>query len=319
MLNAGVHTRILIFTLAAALAAPAAAAAAEKPTVTTGKANNVTPTSVTLHGNVNPRGSATSYYFQYGKTRSYGAQTGPISAGAGNKGVGVKADITGLTPLTTYHYRLVATNALGATTGQDKTVRTKPQPLALTLTANPNPTIFGGTTTLSGQLTGTGGPGQSVTLQQNAFPYTAGFANVGNPQVTDANGNFTFGVLSLTLNTQFRVITADKKTTSAVVTVGSAVIVRLGVKHRVKRRHLLRFAGTVSPVENGALYAVQRLKAGNWVTIAGASLHPYKSDRSRYSKRVRLVHSGRYRIFVGVADGSHVSNASSSRTIKVVR
>jgi hypothetical protein len=305
----------------AALAIPATASAAgpSKPVVATGTAANVTPTSARLRGSVNPEHSPTSYYFQYGTTARYGAQTGPINAGAGTTGVAAKSDVTGLTPNTTYHFRIVATNAVGASTGKDRTFKTRPQPLAITLSANPNPALFGATTTLFGQLTGTGGPGTSVVLQQNAFPYTSGFQNVGNAQVTDKSGNFSFAVLALTSNTQFRVVTSDRKTTSAIVTVGSAVIVRLGVKHKVRRHHLLRFAGTVSPAEDGALYAVQRKKGSTWVTVAGASLHHYKADRSRYAKRVRIAHSGTYRIFVGVNDGAHTSNSSSTRHIKATR
>jgi hypothetical protein len=320
VLNVCVHTRIPLIAIAVALAVPATATAAPnsnpKPSANTGGANNLTPTSVTLHGSVNPEGTPTSYYFQYGKTRAYGAQTGPVSAGTGKRSVAASSPITGLAPATTYHYRIVATNIAGATVGKDHDFKTKAQPLALTLTATPNPALFGATTTLTGQLTGTGGPGANVILQQNAFPYTAGFQTVGNPQVTDAAGNFAFAVLSLTSNTQFRVLTADKKAASAVVTVGSAVIVRLTVKHKVKRHHLLRFAGTVSPAEDGALYAVQREKGGTWVTVAGASLHHYKADRSRYSRRVRIAHSGTYRVFVGVNDGSHTSNSSSTRSVK---
>ena len=305
----------------ATLAVPATAVAAgpSKPVVTTGTATKITPTSARLRGSVNPGHSPTSYYFQYGPTARYGSQTGPVNAGAGARAVAARSDITGLTPNTTYHFRIVATNTVGAATGKDRTFKTKAQPLALSLAAAPNPVLFGGTTTLTGQLTGTGAAGANVILQQNAFPYTAGFQTVGNPQVTDAAGHFTFGVLSLTINTQYRVLTADKRTSSAVVTVGSAVIVRLGVKHKVRRHHLLRFAGTVSPAEDGALYAVQRRKGSTWVTVAGASLHHYKADRSRYSKRVRIAHSGTYRIYVGVNDGAHTSNASSTRRIRATR
>ena len=96
-------------------------------------------------------------------------------------------------------------------------------------------------------------------------------------------------------------------------------IVHLTVGHRVKRHHLLRFRGTVTPAEDGALYAVQRKSGSQWVTLAGSSLHHDTANSSRYSKRVRIAHSGTYRVYVGVNDGSHVSNASSSRSIKAHR
>src|SRR5581483_6229575 len=54
------------FTTPAASAAPAA---------TTVAASEVEPTSARLNGTVNPEGQPTTYYFQYGTTGAYGAQT----------------------------------------------------------------------------------------------------------------------------------------------------------------------------------------------------------------------------------------------------
>ena len=45
------------------------------PGIDTGVAASVSYGSVTLTGLVNPHGSNTSYYFQYGPTRAFGAQT----------------------------------------------------------------------------------------------------------------------------------------------------------------------------------------------------------------------------------------------------
>jgi DNA-binding beta-propeller fold protein YncE len=70
----------------------------------------------TLRGAVDPQGSATSYWFEYGPTTDYGAR-GPASvdesAGDGNAFVTVAQQIGGLEPGVTYHYRLVARNADG--------------------------------------------------------------------------------------------------------------------------------------------------------------------------------------------------------------
>ena len=48
----------------------------------------------------------------------------PASAGSGTKSVAVTAALTGLAAGTTYHFRLVATNASGTTTGADRTFAT---------------------------------------------------------------------------------------------------------------------------------------------------------------------------------------------------
>ncbi len=312
------RTAILAAVLTSLLASPAGASAATKPAVSTGGAAHVTPTSATLTGSVDPQGSSTSYVFQYGKTRAYGAQTGPASAGRGSAKVAATADVTGLAPATTYHYRLVATNAGGTTPGGDRSFRTAPQPLGFSLAATPNPVPFGGATTLAGQLTGTGSANRGVALQGKAFPYTTAFQPVGNQQITNAAGSFSFPVPALTANTQFRVVTNDGKATSPIVIVGSAVTVRLALSsHRPRSHSLVRFAGTVTPREEGALYAVQRLSGTRWVTIGGSSLRPYRAMSSRFAKRVRIAHSGSYRVYVGVADGSHVSSASSVQHIHV--
>jgi hypothetical protein len=314
------RTILGLAALAAAVAPSAAQAAPAKPGVATGAATSVTQTSATLTGKVNPKGTATTYYFQVGTTNRYGAQTGPTAAGTGTAAVNATAGLTGLAPATKYHFRLVATNSGGTTLGADKSFTTAKQPLGFAVTATPNPVAFGGPTTITGQLTGTDSAGRGVQLQQKAFPYTAGFANVGNAQVTNAQGTFAFPVLALTANTQFRVITTGAgSVASPVVLVGSSVAVRFAVSsHRIHSGRLVRFAGTVTPREDGALYAVQKLSGATWVTVGGSSLRAYTADKSRFAKRLRIRHSGTYRIYVGVADGSHVSNASTSQAIKVV-
>ena len=43
------------------------------PTVTTGSATSVTETGETLNGTVNPNGTGTKYYSEYGTSTSYGS------------------------------------------------------------------------------------------------------------------------------------------------------------------------------------------------------------------------------------------------------
>src|SRR5271166_4357538 len=83
----------------AALASRADAAVAPA-SVSTGSASAVSYGSATLHGSVNPHGSDASYYFQYGLTKAYGAQTTIADAGAGASAVGVSLPVAGLAPLT---------------------------------------------------------------------------------------------------------------------------------------------------------------------------------------------------------------------------
>jgi photosystem II stability/assembly factor-like uncharacterized protein len=81
------------------------------PTASTGSATLLTSTRARVAGSVNPNGGAASYWFEYGTTTAYGEQTSPTSAGSGSVATAVQAELTGLSPATTYHYRLVAQNA----------------------------------------------------------------------------------------------------------------------------------------------------------------------------------------------------------------
>jgi uncharacterized membrane protein len=93
------------------------------PVVITNAATNVTSSSATLNGRVDPHGLTTSVYFQYGTTSSYGSTTANHSFG-GNTYQSVSANISGLSGNTTYHFRIVATNSAGTTYGSDRTFRT---------------------------------------------------------------------------------------------------------------------------------------------------------------------------------------------------
>ncbi len=96
------------------------------PTVGTEPATEITATSATLNGSVNPNGSeVTTCSFEYGTTPSYGKSVPcATSPGKGNSPVAVSAKITALTPNTGYHFRLVAANGIGAAQAGDETFKT---------------------------------------------------------------------------------------------------------------------------------------------------------------------------------------------------
>lgn len=99
------------------------------PIVTTGEATGVTWVVGTLHGTVDPQGTATSYSFEYGPTTSYGAQTATTSAGAGTGAIDATGSMVGLMADRDYHYRIVAVQAGSiAAVGEDRTFHTWPDP-----------------------------------------------------------------------------------------------------------------------------------------------------------------------------------------------
>ncbi len=100
------------------------------PTVTTGAASSVTQTAATLNATVNPNGGEVSECtFEYGTSTSYGSSV-PCSTlpGDGDSAVAVSAPITGLSPNTTYFFRIVATGPGGTSDGVDQAVATLPNP-----------------------------------------------------------------------------------------------------------------------------------------------------------------------------------------------
>ncbi len=97
------------------------------PDARTEAASEAQATSVKVEGTVNPSGEpVTDCEFEYGKTTEYG-QSVPCSPapGGGSSPVSVSAQIAGLEPNTTYHYRVAATNASATRYGADRTVATE--------------------------------------------------------------------------------------------------------------------------------------------------------------------------------------------------
>lgn len=313
-------SRSVLTMLVLSLALPALAPAATKPAVTTGATANRGPNSVTLLGKVNPNGAATTYLFRYGPTTLYGSESVAAAAGDGSSALAVLANLGGLAPSTTYHYRLFAHNGFGTVQGADRIFKTPAQPLGLTLAATANPVAFGRPTTIAGTLSGTGNDGRQVVLQQNPFPYAGGFVTVGNPQLTGADGAFGFVLLSVPINTQYRVVLPEKPDVqSPIVGVGVAVRVSTSVSsQRVRTGGKVRFFGRVTPARPGAQIAVQKLNSKkNWVLVGGAITHSAGKSFSRYGKTVRIRRGGTYRVFVSIVDGNFVS--SVGRSVKIRR
>jgi len=103
-----------------------------QPSITSTFATDVTSTTATLAGRINPNTLETTYHFEYGTADCSvepGACTsvpvGGDSVGSGFHPVSVSADIAGLAPDTVYYYRIVATNSLGTTPGPVRSIRTQ--------------------------------------------------------------------------------------------------------------------------------------------------------------------------------------------------
>lgn len=112
---------IIVLCVAQVSAAPGPSA----PSAETGAATDVTVSTATLHGTINPHGAATTYYFQYGRTTPFTQRTPVQSAGAGTQNIAVSAPVSDLSWGREYQFRLVAKNAEGTATGAINEFRTQ--------------------------------------------------------------------------------------------------------------------------------------------------------------------------------------------------
>ncbi len=170
------------------------------PLVTTTAATLVNSTSATLNGTVNPNGLATTYHFEWGTTTSYGNTTTETSAGSGITNVAVNAAISGLTTGVTYHFRVVATNSDGSTSGNDVTFI--PGAAVLITTAATSITTTSATT--GGNITADGGV--AVTERGVCWSTTANPTISGN-HTSDGTGKgvFTSYLTTLSPNTTYHI------------------------------------------------------------------------------------------------------------------
>ncbi|MBF0210656.1 MAG: DUF1566 domain-containing protein [Desulfamplus sp.] len=122
--NETVHLYLINPTNGASIGAPASAVLSitdddnvivQEPTVTTGTASAITATTAKLNGTYDTHKTpqdltnVSAIYFEYGTTINYGSSTNTANLMAGDI-IGLSADLTGLIPNTTYHFRLVVTD-----------------------------------------------------------------------------------------------------------------------------------------------------------------------------------------------------------------
>lgn len=189
---------------------------------------------------------------------------------------------------------------------------------AVTITPTPVPARYGTFVTLLGRLSGGGHAGKAVRLQADPYPFAeSGFRDRGT-KATAANGDFSFAERAR-VNTRYRVVAfATPTIVSATVTALVSYRVGLRVSDLTPTAGArVRFSGFVYPRKNGgnALIQLQR-PDGTFATVARAQLHASTSERSKYSRRLRVTASGIYRVHV---PGSARSAAGDSvaRTVTV--
>jgi hypothetical protein len=308
-----------LLVIALSLVVGTASALAAKPKVTTDPATDITPIGATLHGTADPRGVASSAFFQYGTTKSYGKKTAVQSAGVAPGAFPIAAGVTGLKSSTTYHFRIVAENADGTVNGPDRAFKTAAPTTTPVFT--PNPVTYGDPVSVSGTIVGSGSNGAQVSLFGRAFPFTDPLTQFGNTVVADANGSYLF-ILSNALSTaQFEVhAKTNPAFTSSIQTLEVASKISLYVKGKVKKGHKVRFHGIVAPGQDGIVVEIQKRKRDGTFGVFGHTTLKHRGDgRSSYSVRKKLNRRGIFIAVVKSAGGAVVPGASRAHSIRVVR
>jgi beta-propeller uncharacterized protein DUF5122 len=100
----------------------------DPPIASASAATNVTISSATLNGTVNAQGLSTTVQFQYTTTSGNYTSATTVAAAqsplSGTSATAVSANVSGLTPLTTYFYRIVATSPAGSVTSAEQSFTT---------------------------------------------------------------------------------------------------------------------------------------------------------------------------------------------------
>lgn len=91
------------------------------PTTTVGGVSHLSLNTATLNGFVDANGFDTTAYFEWGVTTDYGNSTAPTNLAASAAYAPVSAALGALTPFTLYHWRMVASNSVGASISPDQT------------------------------------------------------------------------------------------------------------------------------------------------------------------------------------------------------
>jgi phosphodiesterase/alkaline phosphatase D-like protein len=230
------------------------------PAATTNAATSITNTTATFNGSVNANGSSTTVTFDWGTDTNYGtskaATPGTVT---GTSGTAVSGAMTGLSPNTTYHYRVKTVNCGGTVFGGDQ--------YFTTLCTAPTATTTSATsvTTTTATLNGTVDAKNFSTSVTFEYGLTTSYGSTGNATPFTVTGSVSTAVSlnlsSLTTNTIYHyrvkaVNSCSQTTYGSDQTFTTLCPSSLTVTHT---------AGTVAPVTKTLTYGIVQS------TLSGAS------------------------------------------------
>ncbi|MGH9768188.1 MAG: kelch repeat-containing protein, partial [Blastocatellia bacterium] len=225
--------------------------AAHAPVVMTNSATDITTTTATLKGTVNPNGAATDVSFEYATNAAFNGSTTVAAQPlpGGNTVQPVSVPVTNLTPGATYFFRVRASNSAGPATGESLSFTT----LNCNYSINPTSQNFppnGGT----GSVAVTTAGGCAWTATSNAPWITI---NSGAPGSGDGAVNY-----SVTANA------GPRRTGTMVIAGQTFTVMQEGVSSAVTVR-----IGSASGMPGGAVSVPIELVSTGGVNALGFSLN----------------------------------------------
>lgn len=158
--------------------------AGSTPAVRTDAATNITRTSADIGGQVTPDMAQTSYWFEYGTTNALGFTTPFADAGNGNFSSSRVASIGGLSPMTTYYFRIDAQNQFGTVNGVTRSFTTAGPAASTAPTAKTN--AASAITSTGATLNGSVNPNGLATTYWFEYSSGAPILSVGHTPVLGA-------------------------------------------------------------------------------------------------------------------------------------
>jgi hypothetical protein len=246
-------------------------------------------------GAVDPDGSSTTAYFEYGLDPTYSGSGGPVTytqstpvqdVGAGATPVPVSASVSGLVPNALYHVRLVASNGAGTTYGPDQTFTTlvDPPPPPPVLGKQVNVSLVSGVVLIKpppGKSLGTAGDSAALSKGQGFVPLTEARQIPTGSEIDALNGSLN-------------VVTASGqvgKTQTATLTGG---IFRLTQDRTGITKGLTDFTLTESAFQGAPSYATCKAKPKKAGDATIASLSSKTLQLLKVSGHGKFRTTGRY-------------------------
>jgi hypothetical protein len=180
------------------------------PTASTTSATNIARTAANLNGQINPKSSVTTYWFEYGLTSNLGTVTSFQTSDSSNSSSAALASLSNLQPFTKYYFRLDAQNQFGTVNGQILNFTTSGPVTATVPAVNTN--SANAITSSSAKLNASVNPNGYTTTYWFEYSKSAFIPNglvFNSPQQSVSNStlkvNVSADITSLTNNTKYYV------------------------------------------------------------------------------------------------------------------